>query len=126
MQKNRFIWLIPLDYDKVVLHIIRQGADINSQNIYGNTVLHMSAALGYDKFLKYLIELGADVNTVNEEGNTPLHVAVYNGFSKSAKLLIDAGADINLSNNVYLRSPLNFDPVLKGDQSHRINSVCCL
>lgn len=77
----------------------------------------MSAARGYDKFLKYLIEIGAYVNTVNDEGNSPLHIAVYNGFSKSAKLLIDAGAAINLSNKVYLRSPLNFDPALKGAQS---------
>ena len=107
---------------KKVTSLIAKGSDINVQEKYGNTPLHLAVIISsgsYDdsiyygsiaKLLEFLIKKGANINIENKDGKTPLHLAVitgierYNGSNyngrikpfKSLKFLIKKGADINI------------------------------
>ena len=58
--------------------LIREGADINEVNEYGQTPLHVAVEYNCDNIdiAEYLIEKGADVNSGFEDGWAPLHEAV--------------------------------------------------
>lgn len=54
---------------RIVKLALRRGANINSQNIRGNTALHFCFAYGYgDSLGAYLISKGADTTIENDEG----------------------------------------------------------
>jgi len=79
--------------------LLQGGADCNSSNGDGATLLMLAAEAGHLEAVKALIEHGADVNATNPQGWTALMKALYNhelnrGFPEIASALIDAGADI--------------------------------
>lgn len=82
-----------------VKNLIEMGADINSKDRQGNTILHWLARWDQDEFIRFLIEQGADVNTQNKDGFTPLHLAAQWGQLDVAKVLINNGANINAESN---------------------------
>ena len=49
---------------------LRKGADINLQNLTGQTALHFAFSYGYEELGNYLISKGADDSIVNAEGLT--------------------------------------------------------
>ena len=55
---------------EIVKFLAEQGADVNIQNIYGNTALILSSRLGHLEIVKFLIEQGADVNLRDDNGKT--------------------------------------------------------
>lgn len=56
-------------------------ADINSSNVYGNTVLFTAAQKGYADICKLLLEYGADKDRVNNVGESAMTIAVKNGHA---------------------------------------------
>ena len=54
---------------KVVLSLIKNGADVNARNVYGKTPLHCTTN---SESALLLIEYGADINIQNYSGKTPL------------------------------------------------------
>ena len=70
------------------------GADINTRNNIGQTLLHGSVYYGNVEMAQWLLSLGADVSAADEDGFTPLHRAVTKDLA-TAKSLYEAGADIN-------------------------------
>lgn len=70
------------DYD-TVYQFVREGADVNGRDNYGNTPLH-SAAQGvgkkYGRLILLLYDERADLNVQNNNGDTPLHIATYNSY----------------------------------------------
>ncbi len=52
----------------IVKSLIKQGADINSENAGGYTALMKSSSSGHLGIVKYLIENGADIEAKNEYG----------------------------------------------------------
>jgi ankyrin repeat protein len=58
--------------------LLERGADINSFNDAGNTVLHAAVTRG-DDLLKFLVEKGARINARNKAGFTPLDIAQGKG-----------------------------------------------
>ena len=88
------------------------GADINSTDQAGNTVLHkVLQVLASDSImpvLKLLLALGADPSVPNATGETPLHTEIRRLRGNSlevVKLLVESGADVNASDGGKL-SPL--------------------
>lgn len=79
-----------------MLLLIKEGADVNTQNLKGDTALHSVCTRG-----KYgvaeLLELGADVNIQDYDLLfSPIMSASANNYHENVKALIDAKADINL------------------------------
>lgn len=59
--------------------LIKNGADVNAKNEYGETPLHLAASNEYDNMVEFLIKNGADINAKTERGNTPLQYAARGG-----------------------------------------------
>ncbi len=55
---------------KIVLLLLAHNANINAQNISGETALMSAAIYNYTEIACMLIEQGADVNLRNTDGNT--------------------------------------------------------
>jgi ankyrin repeat protein len=82
-----------------IINIINMGANINTIDIYGNTIL-MKACLFYNfNLVKYLLLNGADVNIYNSKRDTAFIKAcsVINNLDIIKELLL-YGADINAQN----------------------------
>ncbi|HUU18847.1 MAG TPA: ankyrin repeat domain-containing protein [Sedimentisphaerales bacterium] len=79
-----------------VKSLIEDGADVNAENISGETPLHTAAATGHSEMAELLIAKGADVNAENRQGETPLKFAADKGHKEIVELLIENGADVSL------------------------------
>ena len=77
--------------------LLFDGADINSRDCDGETILH-DAAFSNDRLdiIKYLIEeKNFKINCLDNEFVTPLHEAARAGNLEFVKYLVEKGADIN-------------------------------
>jgi ankyrin repeat protein len=72
--------------------LIAKGADVNSKDDYGQSVLHSAVGATRPQAIPILlIDAGADVNATNSDGMTPLWFA----GPDIARILIAKGANIN-------------------------------
>ena len=100
------------------VHFINEELNINWQNCYEETALHLviDARDGaimkskkkwpfnvcedrYTKIVKFLLKRGANVNIKNHSGDTSLHIAARCEMDYIVKLLLHYNADIHLTNN---------------------------
>ena len=73
-----------------------KGADINHQDKYGRTPLHVAAAVDYPEMVEFLLQSGADIEARTiDENQTPIHYAAQNDAAQSLKVLLNYGADMN-------------------------------
>lgn len=82
----------------VVVALLTRGADINSQDDKGETVLHYAAEWGEEEMLVGLLERGADVDAVTRRGWTALYCAVRTGDSNRLSVLLQHGSKIEARN----------------------------
>ena len=75
--------------------LLASGADVNQQDIFGDTPLHGAARYGHANAIRMFIEAGALVNQQDNGGRTPLHLAAMIGRADAIRMLIEAGALIN-------------------------------
>ena len=72
------------------------GANINQQDKYGRSPLHVSAAANHADMTEFLLQRGADIDSRSTgDGQTPLHFAAKNDATLSLKALLGFGADID-------------------------------
>lgn len=92
------------DIEFVVPQFIARGDDVRVEDIFGQTLIHLTINNDDTKILKKLIKAGVDVSKADNYGITPLHVylnALLTDKSKGSlaqnalALLISAGADVN-------------------------------
>jgi hypothetical protein len=83
---------------KKVKKLLIEGANVNVQNKFGRTPLHLVASYDYFEIAKVLIANGANVNAQDKNGWTPLHEAAFWGCMNVVKLLIENGANVNAKN----------------------------
>jgi len=85
------------------IKLLIRRENVNIQNIYGNTALHLAVSYKLYDVVKPLLDAGAKVNIKNNNGNTALHSAIYKSLSYQmydvVKLLLKNGAKINIKNN---------------------------
>jgi len=74
------------------------GADLNMQNKYGWTPLHVAIRRDRRDMVEYLIDKGADIDKVDGVGWTPLMEAVMDDMTELVAYLIEKGADKNIAN----------------------------
>eukprot|EP00812_Abedinium_dasypus_P004707 NODE_1586_length_1106_cov_323.842055.p1 GENE.NODE_1586_length_1106_cov_323.842055~~NODE_1586_length_1106_cov_323.842055.p1 ORF type:complete len:323 (-),score=137.96 NODE_1586_length_1106_cov_323.842055:121-945(-) len=72
--------------------ITRAGADVNFQNIGGNTALLFSAHRGAQQMIELLLRVKADPSLANNEGNTALMYAANGGHESLCTALLEAFA----------------------------------
>jgi ankyrin repeat protein len=78
---------------------LQAGADVNSRDEEGSTLLMLAASVGNLGMVATLIASGANVNAQDERGWSALTRAVFNaeqnrGFADVAQALIEAGANV--------------------------------
>ena len=73
---------------------LEQGADVNTQNKFRETPLHIACALGCLDCATLLLERGAGANALDNLGLTPLLHASAEGCPELVSLLLDHGANI--------------------------------
>lgn len=74
------------------------GTDVNLQNRYGWTPLHIAIRRDRRDMVTYLLEQGADIDKVDGVGWTPLMEAVMDDMPELCALLIEKGADVTIAN----------------------------
>ena len=74
------------------------GADPNTRDDGGKTLLHAASEAGDLKVAQGLLELGADINSRDNQGRTPLHV-IQLGSEDVGLLLLEHGADPNVQDD---------------------------
>ena len=82
-----------------VERMLLDGADVNSRDEEGATLLMLASHAGNPVLVTLLIESGAHVNAQDMRGWSAISHAVYNaeykrGFADVVQVLINAGADI--------------------------------
>lgn len=91
------------------LELIKHGADVNKQIIYGLTPLFIAGHQGAIKVMDALISSGADINVQATTGDTPLHDVIdamvdipdipEQKFIDSIQFLLEHGANPYIRNN---------------------------
>ena len=87
---------------ETVKYLVEHGAFLNiTDNIMGNSELHMATILGCPDIATYLINNGSDLSLKNKEGKTAFDLAWYYGHKEMAYALLAEGSDdANLSEYV--------------------------
>ncbi|XP_030838600.1 uncharacterized protein LOC100890058 isoform X2 [Strongylocentrotus purpuratus] len=96
---------VDLDYLELIL---KRGADINTTDQYGQTVLHEVARTWDPDVAVFLIERGSSVNQSDQFGRTPLHVAAAVDFPEMVTTLLDHGANIEELTVGEKKTPLHY------------------
>ena len=74
------------------------GTDLNLQNRYGWTPLHIAIRRDRRDMVAYLLDKGADINKTDGVGWTPLMEAVMDDKPEICAFLIEKGADVTIAN----------------------------
>src|ERR1035437_7132364 len=82
---------------------LAKGADVDTRDQRGTTLLMHAAALGSPEAVKLLLESGAQVNAKNELEATALILGA--GNPEKARMLVEKGADVNAHSKLG-RTPL--------------------
>jgi len=78
--------------------IFDNGTDLNIQNKYGWTPLHVAIRRDRRDMVAYLLEQGADINRLDGVGWTPLMEAVMDDMTELVGFLVEKGADVSIAN----------------------------
>jgi ankyrin repeat protein len=105
----------------VVSFLLREKADINKLDRYGQSALHEAVVTwnGDQTIVDTLLEGGACVNLQDVNGETALHLASRNGNETIIEKLLERQADVSLTNKrnkialrlvgkTSMRRPINF------------------
>ncbi|KAK5656084.1 hypothetical protein OQA88_5223 [Cercophora sp. LCS_1] len=88
----------------VLDEVSSSNLDVNTNDRFGMTALHISARHNHAPAAKLLLDSGADIHARNTEGETPLQTAGRWGNTAIEKLLLEHAADIE-GKNVLLEAP---------------------
>ena len=74
-------------------------ANLDWQDNFGETALHLCARWNSPEIARMLIDAGADVNIQRIGGETALHWCSRFNRPEISRMLIDAGVDVNIQDN---------------------------
>lgn len=80
--------------------------DINIQNKYGWTLLHITIRRDRRDMVNFLLDNGADINKIDGVGWTPLMEAIMDDMPAIVSTLVDRGADKTIANGRGITAPI--------------------
>ena len=80
--------------------------DINIQNKYGWTLLHIAIRRDRREMVNFLLDNGADINKVDGVGWTPLMEAIMDDMPTLVSILVNRGADKSIANARGVTAPM--------------------
>ncbi|HEV7765250.1 MAG TPA: ankyrin repeat domain-containing protein [Thermoanaerobaculia bacterium] len=86
---------VDMDKTAVTKLLLEHGANANSKDNYGQSIVMTAASNHRTDALALLIAAKADINTANEYRITPLAVAAEQGHLDIVNMLVAAGANVN-------------------------------
>lgn len=90
-------WLAVENYEDAVALLLELGADANTTNESGNSVLSEAVLLGRQAIVERLLKHGADADGAPGESDPPLVQAIRKGHVRLFDLLLEAGADYRVA-----------------------------
>ncbi len=94
--------LTPGQHPELVRLLIENGADVNTRDGFGDTVLMFACEQGHLDLADFLLDRGADINQVNNhifKGRTALMAAARAGRVEAVKLLLAHDAEVNAADS---------------------------
>jgi ankyrin repeat protein len=88
-----------IDTSGLLRMILDYGANVDTLDKNGDTVLFCASEIGFANTVKILLDYGADVNVKNNYGDTALIIAVTYNQPEIVTILLMNGADVNANNN---------------------------
>jgi len=82
-----------IEYKDIINLLLRNGAKLESQDVNGNTPLHIATISNHRVLVRQLLSRGADVDAKNSAGDSPLDLAIQSGNQTITKLLKQYGAN---------------------------------
>ena len=79
-----------------VLHLLKNGVDVNGEDTFGRTALMAASDGGHMEVVKLLLDNGADVNLQSNRGDTTFIGAEDHGDCEIIKFLLGDSADVYL------------------------------
>ena len=108
-------YLMRKNENEIIKKIINQ-MDVNTQNKYGWSFLHIAIRYGNFDIMRWLVEeKNIDINIQDEPGWTPLMEAIIDDKPEAVEYLINKGADTSLRNK---RGASAYDLVIKFGKTH--------
>jgi ankyrin repeat protein len=95
--------------------LLENRADINAQDLKGNSPLHSAISSGREDLVQVLISYRCNFNISNIEGQTPLHLASTLENGKCVVLLLEAGAEVDVQDQAR-QTPLHIAVAAKNTQ----------
>ena len=86
--------------------LIDAGVDVDMDNKYGWTLLHITIRRDRREMVAYLLEQGADINKVDGVGWTPLMESIMDEMTELCGYLVEKGADITIANQRGVTAPM--------------------
>ena len=89
---------IPGQHPEIARLLIENGADVNTKDGFGDTVLMFACEQGHLDLAEFLLKRGADINQVNSrifKGRTALMAAARAGQVEAVKLLLAHDAEVD-------------------------------
>ncbi len=80
--------------------IQKQGANLNSRNRFGESLLMMAIKSGKSDIANWLLDQGANVQTPNTSKVTPLMAAAFNGDLGMVNRLLEKNADVHATDQL--------------------------
>ena len=98
--------IVYFDDMEAFIAVFENGGNVNLQNKYGWTPLHIAIRRGRRQMVAYLIEIGADIDKKDGAGWTPLMESIMDDMPEISKMLLDAGADTAIVNDRGATAPM--------------------
>lgn len=87
--------------------LIKNKADVNLPDRFGDTPLHIAVKTRMQDMVKLLLDAGANVNATNNVNRTPLLKIVQYGHLECIQSLLEAGADTEIADRINNLTPLS-------------------
>ncbi|PSN51165.1 hypothetical protein C0J52_06081, partial [Blattella germanica] len=98
---------VKLGNKELAIKLLKDGANPNAKDGYGNTPMHYAAVMNLVKVVDCLLELKCDIDSTNRGGETPLLKAIERENEEIAITLLKHGANPNAKDE-YGRTPMHY------------------